>query len=124
MNTNDICEDAIQYLRKGLNVEITLAHVLRDILLNELIYISYTSNWCQYKIREKKWCTFDPKILIDKIPVITHFLENDLQIYIDQTNPSDRYLLKKQLANIIHYIYNKFCEKKFLQHCTDFFKVP
>lgn len=124
MHEDDLCEEVMQYLRRGLSVENILANILRDILLNELIYISYTNKWCQYKIREKKWCIFDPKTLLNKIPVITHFLENDLQVYIDKGNTADKYLLKKQLANIIHYVYNKFCEKKFLQQCIEFFKVP
>lgn len=117
--------DMLTYIKDEDDIEKIIALTLRDIFLNELIYIRYTNEWKQYDLNKKTWSDFDVNTFMKKMDFIKSFYENDLIKYI-KLNVSDeieRFYLIKEVKHLTNYITKYMIEKTFIEHCKLFFKI-
>jgi|UniRef100_A0A6C0CV29 hypothetical protein len=120
------CNEIIKYFEVYSNEEKIIALTLRDIFLNDLIYISYTNRWQQYDIKEKEWSHFDINKLVKKLDKVSSFFENELIRFVEEESnleKIDKYHVVKQIRKVIHYMHEKLNTKAFSKKCQEYFKI-
>jgi len=120
------CNEIIKYFEVYSNEEKIIALTLRDIFLNDLIYVSYTNKWQQYDIKEKEWSHFDINKLVKKLDKVSSFFENELIRFVEEESnleTIDKYYVLKQIRKVIHYMNERLNTKTFAKKCQDYFKI-
>lgn len=120
------CNEIIKYFEVYSNEEKIIALTLRDIFLNDLIYVSYTNKWQQYDIKEKEWSHFDINKLVQKLHRVSSFYENELIRFVEEESnleTIDKYYVLKQIRKVIHYMNERLNNKTFAKKCQDYFKI-
>ena len=117
--------DIVQYLKKEEEIEKILALTLRDIFLNDLIYITFTNEWKQYSINTKQWSNFKITTFINKLEYVLSFYEKDVVNYINNNihESIERFYLLKQVRYIRNYVMNNMDHTHFIEKCEMVFKV-
>lgn len=120
------CNEIIKYFEVYSNEDKIIALTLRDIFLNDLIYVSYTNKWQQYDIKEKLWSHFNIDKLVQKLDKVSSFYETDLIRFVeDESNLEtlDKYAITKQIKKVVEYINKRLNTKTFAKKCQDYFTI-
>lgn len=122
---DEFCEDIINYLKKENEMEKILSLIIRDIFLNDLIYIEFNSQWKQYNMKEKIWSTFNINLFIDKLDKINEFLCNDVMHYIHNSDheKTEKFFLMKEIKHLCNYINNYMDKDVFIENCKKYFHI-
>jgi hypothetical protein len=86
---DEFCEDVIEHLRSEKDRYKVITLILRDVFLNELIYVSYNNAWKQYNFHTKTWSSFDANILIQRMHFVHKFLSSTLYNYVNEKHEFD-----------------------------------
>ncbi len=84
----DIYENILDNFNKDLNTPRLIAHTLRDIFLNDIIYVTNTKEWKIYK--SKKWHPLDKNGLKKKISKLSTILSQMIEKVIDVDIDNDK----------------------------------
>lgn len=122
---DSFCSKIVDYFRDNDCEETIIALTLRDIFLNDLIYISYTNKWQQYDLKKKQWEHFEIEKLVQNISKVSHFYENDFTNHLENSNLQDieKFYIKKQLKSIVSYANEKLKRDLFIEKCQDCLKI-
>ena len=117
--------DVTRYLKEENNIEKILALTLRDIFLNDLIYITFSDEWQQYNISKKEWSKFDINTFLKKLDFLVLFYEHDLSRYINNTMDDgvDKTYLLKKVKHVTNYISKFMDNDDFIRKCQTYFRV-
>ena len=120
------CNEIIKYFEAYSSEDKIIALTLRDIFLNDLIYVSYTNKWQQYDMKEKEWSHFDINKLVQKLDRVSSFYEYDLIPYVENESnleKIDKFYILKQIHQVIHYMNDRLNTKQFEKKCQEYFKI-
>ena len=119
------CEEVLKYIENETQFEKMIALILRDIFLNDLIYIAYTDKWLKYHISTKQWSSFDHNEFISKIAKINKFLKRKLTKFLNLKRITDieKYYLNKEITHLCDYIDHYFNEDRFFIECKRYFNL-
>lgn len=120
------CNEIIKYFEAYSSEDKIIALTLRDIFLNDLIYVSYTNKWQQYDMKEKEWSHFDINKLVQKLDRVSSFYEYDLIPYVENESnleKIDKFYILKQIHKVIHYMNDRLNTKQFEKKCQEYFKI-
>ena len=120
------CEGILTYIKNENDIDKIIALTLRDIYLNELIYIAYTDKWMKYNISTKKWSSFDPNEFIFKMQSIKKFFSLILSNFINKGgdySEIERFYINKEISHLCNYIDKYFSKEDFLKICRRYFSV-
>ena len=122
---NEFCEGVLEYIKNENEFEKIIALTLRDIYLNELIYIAYTDKWMKYNISEKKWSSFNPGEFLGKLQNIKKFYYSNLKSFVTKPNYSriEQFYIHKEIIHLCNYIDKYFDKDIFLKECRKYFSV-
>lgn len=123
---DDFCEKVIEYLMNERDKDKVIALILRDIFLNELIYISYTNDWKQYHMDTKKWTHFDASVFARKQPLIYNFLSENLYKYVNAKGEFDmqqKIGVLKKISELCSHIDSTKNKEVFLNKAKTYFHI-
>jgi hypothetical protein len=128
-----LCGNVMQYIKEENNMETIMALTIRDIFLNDVIYIKRTNTWKEYNSTKKEWFEFNVCIFIQKLHHVNLFYKNDLTNYINNSKLQEVeifYLLKQlnKLSEYIEPVYGQTDDRiinkdLFIKRCKDYFKI-
>lgn len=123
------CDTVIHYIRTKESIDEIVALTLRDIFLNELIYVQYFDVWKQYDTVTKTWSDFAVDEFHDKLLKLREFFSTSLPNYLAsapnlKTLPStERHYLTKYMGCIQKYITTTEGEKNIIEQCKKCFNI-
>lgn len=127
------CDQIISYIKTETTTEKIISLTLRDIFLNDLIYIESFNKWKQYDQLQKVWRDFDESEIASKINKLQPFFKKDLLTYLNSTEKNTKtktfskelFYMKREITNIITFIESKNtkCIETITSQCRDLFKV-
>lgn len=122
---DDFCEGVVKYMKSDESVDRIVALTLRDIFLNELIYVQYFDVWKQYDTGTKKWSDFPVKEFHEKLTKLRDFFTNVLPGYLDRTEVSEdrRTFLKKYTGLVEKYMKTTEGERDIIEQCKVCFHI-
>ena len=103
-----------------------IAHTMRDIFLNDLIYVSIVDNWKQYENESKTWKNFITSDFKSKLSKLQIFFDEDLLKYLlYQKNITDteKFYLKRELQCLSKCIHNDEITDEILIICKNLFCI-
>lgn len=116
-------KDILTYVREEEEIEKILALTIRDIFLNDLIYIRYNTKWMQYDMKNKQWTDFDVRQLLTKLDKLDHYYKHDLLSVMKQSHQEDKEMLVKKVTKLSDYIKKDLDIQLFLDNCSKYFQV-
>ena len=125
-----LCNSIITNIKNIDTLEEVISVLLRDIFMNDLIYVDYRNEWRQYDSQIKKWKFFMDKDFGNKIKKLDRLFSEVLIDYVikseDITN-IDKVILRRKISEINRYIsdidninlelINSKCKKLFSIDC-------
>lgn len=124
------CDAVIDYIKTEEKIEKVVALTLRDIFLNELIYVQYFDVWKQYDTKTKTWNNFEVQEFHDKLAKLRDFFSTSLPNYLTnlQKQPetilsTERTYLLKYMGFIEKYITTLEGEKEIIEQCKKCFHI-
>jgi len=124
---DDFCANSINCILHANNEIDIISFILRDIFMNDIIYVDTTSEWKQYVRNDKKWDTFIDLDLFQKIKKLDTLFSNVLVHYIkkyeDNQENTLKLLLKLNELNeyVKHIDKDKF--KQIVLRCQKLFTI-
>lgn len=116
-------KDILTYVREEDEIEKILALTIRDIFLNDLIYIRYNTKWMQYDMKNKMWIDFDVRQLLTKLNKLEQYYKHDLLNVMKQSHQEDKEMLVKKIDRLSDYIKRDLDIQLFLDKCSKYFQV-
>lgn len=123
------CDAVIHYVKTEESIDKIVALTLRDIFLNELIYVQYFDVWKQYNTETKTWSDFTVNEFHDKLAKLRDFFSTSLPSYLanaqnQQTLAStERQYLLKYMGFIQKYITTVEGEQNIIEQCKKCFNI-
>lgn len=124
MSLEMFCKGIFGYFESNYDENMLISLIIRDVYLNDIIYIEQADTWKEYASKKKTWenfnMDFEKRIL--KISTIFEKLVDQL-IKIDLENTAKKDIIM-QILHISKFIYaKKYNEKKILNNCKTLFNV-
>lgn len=120
---NSFYNEIIRYFEAYSNKDKIIALTLREIFLNDLIYVSYTNKWQQYDIVRKEWSHFNIEKLILKLDKVCSFYENKLIKFVETHSEFEPNQLIIQIHDVIKYMKTGLKTSDFSKKCQEYFKI-
>lgn len=121
------CVNSINCILHTNNEIDIISFILRDIFMNDIIYVDTTSEWKQYVRNDKKWDTFIDLDLFQKIKKLDTLFSNVLVNYIKKYEDNQEKTLKLLLKlNELNEYLKHIDEDKFKQivlRCQKLFTI-
>jgi hypothetical protein len=124
----DFCEKILPYINEHFNNrEYLLALIIREIRVNDLIYINLNCTWYLYNKTIKKWNKFDFNEILNKLYRFIDFFNNIFVTYInlqESLNKINKYRFIKISKNIADHIKNdKINKDKIYEYSYKLFSI-
>lgn len=122
---DSFCSKIVEFFRDNDCEETIIALTLREIFLNDLIYISQTNKWQQYVSKKKEWSHFDIQKLVQSVPKVTTFYEKDLTnyLYSSKLQSIETFYIKKQIKAMVAHANDKWNTQLFVEKCKECFRI-
>ena len=123
------CDTVIHYTKTEESIDKIVALTLRDIFLNELIYVQYFDVWKQYDTDTKTWSDFAVNEFHNKLLKLQDFFSTSLPSYLanaqnqDTLSSTERVYLKKYMGFIQKYITTVEGEQSIIEQCKKCFNI-
>lgn len=126
MEMDAFCDGVMHYVNTEDSVDKVIALTLRDIFLNELIYVQYFDVWKQYDTTKKQWSDFPVKEFHDKLSKLRAFFSTSLPEYVERqedTTSAEVRHLKMYMALIDKYMSTTEGEQNIIEQCKECFYI-
>ena len=121
---DNFCMTVIDYIKKDFSHNEIIAFTMRDVFLNDLIYVEYIDKWKQYETDSKKWKEFISNDFSLKLEKLSSFFKNELWNYINiHFKQIELFYLKRELENIQKIIVNEIFAKEIFELCKNLFSI-
>lgn len=121
---DNFCNTVIHYIKKDFSHNEIIAFTMRDVFLNDLIYVEYVDKWKQYETDSKKWKEFISTDFSIKLEKLSDFFKNELWNYIKiNYKEIEQFYLKRELQTIQKIIVNDIYIKEIFELCKNLFSI-
>jgi len=118
------CKEICTYFEKNYDENMLISLIIRDIYLNDIIYLEPFDKWKEYASKKKTWEDFNMDFEKKIIKVCTIFDKLiDHLVNIDYKNDKKK-MIMMQILKISKFIYSKkYDVQRILNNCKSLFSV-
>jgi len=82
----DLCNNMIRYITRDNENETIISYLLREIKVNDLIYINSNNTWYCYNKTQKNWIKYDFRKVLFNLENLYNFFNEIILNYLEINN--------------------------------------
>lgn len=82
----NLCNNMIRYITRDNENETIISYLLREIKVNDLIYINSNSTWYSYNKTQKNWIKYDFRKVLFNLENLYNFFNEIILNYLEINN--------------------------------------
>jgi|TARA_B110000114_G_C15091387_1_gene398795 hypothetical protein len=123
----ELCNNMIRYITKETEIESIISYLLREIKVNDLIYINLNDTWYYYNSINKIWEQYDFRKILFNLENLYNFFNEIIKNYLEISNDLTE-KNKTEILRISHTISQAFLDRninynKLQKFCKKLFSI-